>query len=175
MIRTALLAAAAFSLAACASAPEIDLTAPPEVRPPVGEASQQNWEAGQAAYLAWNGARDGWTTTDSGLQYQRVGPEFPEGAQPTAIDTVRVHYRGVFIDGREFDSSYSRSQPATFPLNRVIPGWTEGVALMREGETFDFVIPAELAYGERVRPGGEIPPNSALRFRVQLLEVNPAT
>lgn len=173
MIRTALLLSSALAFAACASTPEIDLTAPPEIRPSVGEASQANWEAGQQAYLDWSAARPGWTTTDSGLQYQRVGPEFPEGAQPAATDTVRVHYRGVFIDGREFDSSYSRNEPASFPLNRVITGWTEGVALMREGETFDFVIPAELAYGDRVRPGGEIPPNSALRFRVQLLEVNP--
>lgn len=174
MKRIVLPLTAAALLAACATAPEVDLTAAPEVRPTSGEASQANWEAGQQAYLDWSAARPDWTTTDSGLQYKRVSEAHPDGAQPAATDTVRVHYRGVFIDGREFDSSYSRNEPAEFPLNRVIPGWTEGVALMREGETFDFVIPAELAYGSRVMGGGDIPANSALRFRVQLLEVKPA-
>lgn len=164
-------AALALSLAACATADEVVSPPTSEIRPSVGEASQANWEAGQAAYLAWNGARRGWTTTESGLQYKRVGPARPEGKQPTATDTVRVHYRGTFIDGREFDSSYARNEPAEFPLNRVIPGWTEGVALMREGEAFDFVLPGDLAYGPRGAGGGEIPPNSALLFRVELLEV----
>ncbi|WP_122465166.1 FKBP-type peptidyl-prolyl cis-trans isomerase [Brevundimonas lutea] len=174
MIRALALAPAAFLAVACASAPPVDLTAPPEVRPATGEASQANWEAGQQAYLDWSAQRKDWTTTASGLQYRRVSDEMPQGDQPAETDTVRVHYRGVFIDGREFDSSYSRNEPAEFPLNRVIDGWTEGVALMREGETFDFVIPANLAYGSRVMGGGEIPANSTLLFRVQLLEVNPA-
>lgn len=134
---------------------------------------QQVWDEGNAAYLAWNSARRGWTTTESGLQYRRVGEAHPESAQPTAADTVKVHYRGVFIDGREFDSSYSRNEPASFPLNRVIKGWTEGVALMHEGEIFEFVIPPSLAYGSRWVGGDELPPNSTLRFSVELLEVNP--
>lgn len=159
---------AVLTLAACASAP--DPSVAPPIRQAVGEASQANWEAGQDAYLAWNGARRGWTTTDSGLQY-RVLRANPEGTQPATTDTVSVHYRGTFIDGREFDSSYSRDEPAEFPLNRVIRGWTEGVALMREGEAFEFVIPADLAYGERGAGGGEIPANSALIFTVELLEV----
>ncbi|MBB5745952.1 FKBP-type peptidyl-prolyl cis-trans isomerase [Brevundimonas variabilis] len=156
------------ALSACASVPVA-----PVIIPSVGPATQENWEAGQAAYLAWNGARKGWTTTASGLQYRRVGKAAPNGAQPVATDTVRVHYAGTFIDNREFDSSYSRGEPASFPLNRVIKGWTEGVALMREGETYQFVIPADLAYGARW-VGQDIPPNSVLKFQVELLAVNPA-
>lgn len=153
--------AAALALSACASA-----TPTPDVVP-----SQAGWEAGQAAFLEWNGNRRGWTTTESGLQFRRLGRASPDGRQPVATDTVRVHYRGTFIDGREFDSSYSRNEPAEFPLNRVIKGWTEGVALMREGETWEFVIPADLAYGDRWVGGGEIPPNSVLLFTVELLAV----
>ncbi|MGN6063058.1 FKBP-type peptidyl-prolyl cis-trans isomerase [Brevundimonas diminuta] len=160
---------AALSLAACASTQDARLAEP---RTPVGPATQENWEVGQAAYLMWNSQQRGWTVTPSGLQYRRVGKANPMGEQPTATGTVKVHYRGTFIDGREFDSSYSRNEPTSFPLNRVIKGWTEGVALMREGETYEFVIPADLAYGPRWM-GTEIPANSALRFTVELLEVNP--
>ena len=157
---------AALSVSACATAP----AAPPA---PAGPATQENWDAGQAAYLAWNGQRRGWTTTASGLQYRRVGKANPAGVQPKATDTVKVHYRGVRIDGVEFDSSYKRGEPAEFPLNRVIRGWTEGVALMRVGETYEFAIPAALAYGAR-RVGGDIPAYSALIFTVELLDVTPA-
>jgi FKBP-type peptidyl-prolyl cis-trans isomerase FkpA len=159
----ALLSAA---LAACATAPA---TTPADA--PVRHSTQAEWDAGQAAYLAWNGARRGWTTTESGLQYRREGRAHPEGAQPSATDTVRVHYEGTFIDGRKFDSSYDRGEPAEFPLNRVIKGWTEGVALMHVGETYHFAIPADLAYGARWVGGGDIPPNSTLLFKVELLEV----
>lgn len=158
----------ALVLAACATGPA---PVPADLGPP----SQERWEAGQAAYLAWSGARRGWTTTASGLQYRRDGRAHPEGAQPAATDTVKVHYQGTFIDGREFDSSYSRNEPAEFPLNRVIAGWTEGVALMRVGETYHFVIPANLAYGSRSVGGGEIPPSSTLLFKVELLDVTPAS
>ena len=158
-------AAAALTLSACATA------APPAVDS--GPPSQARWEAGQAAYLAWNGDRRGWSTTASGLQYRREGRAHPQGRQPTASDTVRVHYAGTFIDGREFDSSWTRGEPAEFPLNRVIKGWTEGVALMHEGETFQFVIPASLAYGDRWVGGDELPPNSTLLFKVELLAVLP--
>ena len=156
------------ALAACAGAPTAEAPAAAAV------GSQEGWNAGNAAYLEWNGARRGWTTTESGLQYRRVGRAHPEGAQPGPTDTVKVHYRGTFIDGREFDSSYSRNEPAEFPLNRVIKGWTEGVALMRVGETYEFVIPAALAYGDRWVGGDELPPNSTLRFSVELLDVTPA-
>ena len=172
MTRTPLLAAAALSLtlAACAVAPgqpamKLDFS---------GSDTQENWNAGNAAYLTLNGTRRSWTTTETGLQYRRVGPTKPEGRQPVATDTVKVHYRGTFVDGREFDSSYARNEPAEFPLNRVIKGWTEGVALMREGEKFEFVIPASLGYGDRWVGGDDLPPNSTLLFTVELLEVQPA-
>ncbi|WP_309628989.1 FKBP-type peptidyl-prolyl cis-trans isomerase [Brevundimonas sp.] len=157
---------ATLTLAACATAPE-----PVAVDAPVVHSTPEVYEAGQAAYLAWNGARRGWTTTASGLQYRREGAARPEGAQPTGTQTVRVHYEGTFIDGRKFDSSYDRGEPAEFPLNRVIAGWTEGVALMRVGETFHFAIPASLGYGDRWVGGDELPPNSTLLFKVELLEV----
>lgn len=167
MTRIALAALAALTLSACASTG-------PNLYDFSGPATQANWDAGNAAYLAWNAARGGWTTTATGLQYRRVGPARPEGRQPASTDTVRVHYRGTFVDGREFDSSYARNEPAEFPLNRVIKGWTEGVGLMREGEKFEFVIPASLGYGERWVGGDELPPNSTLLFTVELLEVKPA-
>jgi FKBP-type peptidyl-prolyl cis-trans isomerase FkpA len=166
MTRTVLALTAALALSACATA------AAPTIDP--GPPSQAGWDAGQAAYLAWNARQPGWTTTASGLQYRREGRAHPRGRQPTATDTVRVHYAGTFIDGREFDSSWTRGEPAEFPLNRVIKGWTEGVALMHEGETYQFVIPASLAYGERWVGGDELPPNSTLRFKVELLAVLPA-
>ena len=158
----------AAALSACATAPDevIVTTDDPRVH-----STPEEYIAGQAAYLAWNGARRGWTTTASGLQYRREGRAHPQGAQPTATSTVSVHYEGTFIDGRKFDSSYDRGEPAEFPLNRVIKGWTEGVALMRVGETFHFAIPADLAYGARWVGGDEIPPNSTLLFKVELLEV----
>lgn len=173
MIRIAPLCAA-LALAACATAPAEPVAPTSTVRAPVGEASQANWDAGQRAYLDWNRAQAGWTVTDSGLQYRRIGRANASGAQPKATDTVSVHYRGTFIDGREFDSSWSRGEPTEFPLNRVIKGWTEGVALMREGERFEFVIPADLAYGSRWVGGDELPPNSTLLFTVDLLTVKPA-
>ncbi|WP_341923616.1 FKBP-type peptidyl-prolyl cis-trans isomerase [Peiella sedimenti] len=129
----------------------------------------------QDAYLAWSRTRPGWQVTDSGLQYRRVGRAHPKGARPGPTDTVRVHYEGKFIDGRVFDSSYQRNEPAEFPLNRVIRGWTEGLQLMRAGETFEFVIPANLAYGERWVGGDAIPPGSVLVFKVELLSVTAAT
>jgi FKBP-type peptidyl-prolyl cis-trans isomerase FkpA len=94
------------------------------------------------------------------------------GASPTATDAVRVHYRGTLLDGTEFDSSYKRGEPATFPLNRVIACWTQGVQRMRVGGKAELVCPPELAYGER-GAGATIAPNSTLRFEIELLAINP--
>lgn len=111
--------------------------------------------------------KEGVVVTDSGLMY--VVETMGDGEKPTAEDTVVVHYKGTLPDGTQFDSSYDRNQPATFPLNRVIPGWTEGVQLMPVGSKFEFVIPSELAYGAQDTP--TIPANSTLVFEVELLEI----
>lgn len=107
--------------------------------------------------------------TASGLQY--VVEKEGEGAQPTAEDEVTVHYTGKLLDGTVFDSSVNRGEPATFPLNRVIPGWTEGVQLMKEGAKYTFFIPSDLAYGAQGVPQ-VIPPHSTLIFDVELIKVN---
>ncbi|MGF1698683.1 FKBP-type peptidyl-prolyl cis-trans isomerase [Vibrio lamellibrachiae] len=111
--------------------------------------------------------QDGVTKTDSGLLYQVITEA--KGDQPKDTDTVQVHYKGTLIDGTQFDSSYDRGEPAVFPLNRVIPGWTEGVQLMPVGSKFKFVIPPQLAYGPQDTP--TIPANSTLVFEVELLKI----
>ncbi len=120
-------------------------------------------------FLADNAKNAGITSTPSGLQYQILAEG--NGTSPKATDNVTVHYKGTTIDGKEFDSSYSRGAPATFPLNRVISGWTEGLQLMKEGAKYRFFIPSELAYGER-GAGRDIGPNAALIFDVELIKVN---
>ena len=119
-------------------------------------------------YLEQNAKRDGVTQTKSGLQYE-VLTEGP-GKSPKATDTVRCHYEGRLLDGTVFDSSYKRGEPADFGLNQVIPGWTEGVQLMKEGAKYRFHIPYLLAYGER-GAGAQIPPYSTLVFDVELIKV----
>ena len=158
-------------LAACATAPSAPSWPDYSAIPSTLNASEA-WKAGQQTYLDWNGAQPGWNATASGLQYKRTSEANPDGAHPSATDTVLVHYAGRLINGTEFDSSYARNEPIDFPLNRVIDGWTEGVQLMHEGETFEFVIPAELAYGSRAM-GEDLPANSTLLFKVELLKVNP--
>ncbi|WP_213611703.1 FKBP-type peptidyl-prolyl cis-trans isomerase [Pseudoalteromonas sp.] len=118
-------------------------------------------------YLADNAKKEGVMVTDSGLQYEVMSEG--EGAKPVATDVVKVHYKGTLLDGTEFDSSYSRNEPTTFPLNRVIPGWTEGLQLMPVGSKYKFTIPSDLAYGDRDL--GKIPANSTLIFEVELLEI----
>ena len=123
------------------------------------------------AFLAANKTKPGVQTLPDGLQYQILTPG--TGAQPKASDTVTVHYRGTLIDGAEFDSSYKRGEPASFPVGGVIRGWTEALQQMSVGAKWKLFIPAELAYGEAGRPG--IPPNSVLIFEVELLAVKAAT
>ena len=128
-------------------------------------------EAARAAgskFLEENAQKEGVKVTASGLQY--VVEKEGEGAQPTAEDEVTVHYTGRLLDGTVFDSSVNRGEPATFPLNRVIPGWTEGVQLMKEGGKYVFFIPSDLAYGPQGVPGA-IPPHSTLIFEVELIKV----
>lgn len=122
-------------------------------------------------FLAENAKKEGVKTTESGLQYLVLteGPE--DGAKPAATDKVKVHYHGTLIDGTVFDSSVERGEPISFPLNGVIPGWTEGVQLMPVGAKYRFFIPYDLAYGERGSPP-VIPPYAALIFDVELLGIN---
>ena len=122
------------------------------------------------AFLEKNGAREEVTTLESGLQYEVL--EEGEGEKPQATDTVTTHYEGRLIDGTVFDSSYQRGEPASFPLNRVIPGWTQGLQLMSPGAKYRLYVPAELAYGDQ--GAGSIPPNSTLIFDVELLEIADA-
>ncbi|MDD5276575.1 MAG: FKBP-type peptidyl-prolyl cis-trans isomerase [Methylovulum sp.] len=129
---------------------------------------EENKAAG-IAFLADNTKKANIVTTASGLQYEVLTPGTGTKS-PSATDNVTVHYKGTTISGEEFDSSYSRGEPATFPLNGVIPGWTEGVQLMKEGAKYRFYIPSELAYGER-GAGRTIGPNSTLIFDVELIKI----
>lgn len=131
----------------------------------------KNAEA-SAAFLAENKAKEGVTVTDSGLQYEVL--KEGDGATPTAEDTVKVDYVGTLIDGKEFDSSVKRGEPAVFGVGQVIPGWTEALQLMKVGAKYRIVIPSELAYGENGAPP-VIEPNSVLIFEVDLLGIEKDT
>jgi FKBP-type peptidyl-prolyl cis-trans isomerase FkpA len=119
-------------------------------------------------FLRQNAKAEGVKTLPSGLQIKTL--KEGSGKQPKATDTVVVHYRGRTIDGKEFDSSYKRGQPATFPLNRVIKGWTEGLQLLKEGGKAELYIPSDLAYGSR-GAGADIGPDETLIFEVELISV----
>lgn len=179
----------AFALVACEAgepadtdaappAPASDTASAPEApAPELGPTSDGRAEMDAVfnQYLPWNPEAEGVVTTDSGLQYVVIseGPE--DGLSPIARDTVSVHYEGRLArTGETFDSSFERGQPAQFPLNRVIAGWTEGLQYMSVGDDVLFYIPADLAYGDSPRPGGIIQPGDDLVFRVQLLDVFPA-
>ena len=121
------------------------------------------------AFLAKNAKAPGVQTTASGLQYQVVTEG--KGPKPQPTDVVRVNYKGMLLDGKTFDSSYDRGEPATFSLNQVVPGWQEGIAMMPVGSKYKFWIPAKLGYGDKGTPGGPIPPNATLVFEVELLDI----
>ena len=127
----------------------------------------ENKAAGEA-FLAENAKQEGVVVTESGLQYKIIEPG--QGDSPGPADVATVHYRGTLIDGTQFDSSYDRGQPASFPVGGVIPGWSEALQLMKPGAKWQLSIPAELAYGER-GAGQDIGPNSTLLFDVELISV----
>lgn len=158
----ATLAAEKAALAVCA---------PENVLSDISTYSNEMAEPGlaQEQWFAANGARDGVTTTETGLQYSVNKSGDPKGPNPLPTQTVRVNYHGQFLDGTMFDSSYARGQDIEFPLNRVIKGWTEGVGLMRPCDAWTLYIPSDYAYGPSGR--GSIPPATPLVFHVQLIEV----
>ncbi len=120
-------------------------------------------------FLEENKKKEGVKTTESGLQYKVITEG--SGAKPSATDEVTVHYTGMLTDGRVFDSSVERGQPISFPLNRVIAGWTEGLQLMSEGSKYTLFIPSALGYGEQGAPGSIIEPNATLIFDVELIKI----
>ena len=130
--------------------------------------SAEDNKAEGVAFLANNASQEGVITTNSGLQYQIITQG--EGAKPSATNNVTVHYEGKTLEGKVFDSSYKRGTPATFPLNRVIAGWTEGLQLMSEGSKYRLFIPSDLAYGDR-GAGADIGPNATLIFDVELVAI----
>lgn len=133
-----------------------------------GEEKMKAVKAEGENFLAENAKKEGVVTLPSGLQYQVL--KEGNGKSPKATDQVKCHYEGTLINGKVFDSSYRRNEPATFPLNGVIAGWTEGLQLMKEGAKYRFFIPFNLAYGTR-GAGQDIPPYAALIFDVELIEV----
>ncbi|OPY88064.1 MAG: Outer membrane protein MIP precursor [Syntrophus sp. PtaU1.Bin208] len=137
-------------------------------RESAGKAAARNKKEG-ADFLAKNRLKEGVKVTPSGLQYRVITDG--KGDTPKPSDTVTVHYRGTLIDGTEFDSSYKRNEPSTFPLSGVIPGWTEGLQLMRPGGTYELYLPSNLAYGER-GAGETIGPEAVLIFTVKLISIN---
>lgn len=172
----------ALALAACSDssndqkqAEDADGTAIAPVETPIAKETLSMTEAyalENQQYLDTNKAKGGVQITESGLQYMVLNAG--SGASPTVDDYVTVHYRGKFIDGREFDSSIARGEPATFPAGGLIPGFTEALTLMKEGDTWEVTIPSDLAYGENGAGGGLIPGNSTLIFELELIEVMTA-
>ena len=155
-----LIAAAACTAPSLAQAPE-----------PAAIERDADYHNRQILHLLNLKPQDGWAATPSGLRYRKVKGG-NGGLRPSPTDTVTIHYVGRFLDGREFDSSVARGEPATFPLPRLIKGWQEGVPLMEVGDTYEFAIPYNLAYGAKGR--GPIPGGATLLFTIELIAVPPA-
>ncbi|MCB0795228.1 MAG: FKBP-type peptidyl-prolyl cis-trans isomerase [Flavobacteriales bacterium] len=134
------------------------------------EEAEQARVAGEQ-WLLENAKKEGVQTTESGLQYEVL--QMGDGPRPAITDQVKVNYKGTLIDGKEFDSSYKRGEPAVFGVGNVIAGWTEALTMMPKGSRWKLYIPSELAYGASRGPGGQLPPNSVLIFEVDLLDVMP--
>lgn len=165
MLRAILSAFALFSLVACEEGDvikEIDRKREERVK-----ATEVDTQKGRD-FLTENAKKAGVKTTPSGLQYEVVRAVSADIARPTATDRVKVNYEGKLVNGKVFDSSYTRGQPIEFVLNEVIPGWTEGLQLMKPGEEFMFYLPSDIGYGPR-GAGEDIPPNATLIFKVELL------
>ena len=136
---------------------------------PAAPARDAAWHNQQMLHLLELKATDGWRSTASGLRYRRIKQGAAGAPRPAPTDTVTLHYAGRLIDGTEFDSSIARGEPATFPLPRLIRGWQEGVPLMAVGETFEFAIPYQLAYGPTGK--GPIPGGATLLFTIELIAI----
>ena len=134
------------------------------------QAGDANQKAGDA-FLAANKSKDGVVTTPSGLQYKVLTQG--TGPKPAATDSVVCNYKGMLLDHTEFDSSYKRGQPATFPVSGIIKGWTEALQLMPVGSKWQLFIPPDLAYGARGGAGGQIGPNATIEFEVELMSIQP--
>ena len=166
MLRAAMLAIACLTLISCE---QNNVMKQIEAQQAAREKSATENAEKSRAFLVENATKPGIKTTPSGLQYQVVRAVAANVAKPTPVDKVTVNYEGKLIDGKVFDSSYERHEPIDFVLNEVIPGWTEGLQLMKPGEEFLFYIPPDIGYGAR-GAGGDIPPNAALVFKVELLK-----
>jgi FKBP-type peptidyl-prolyl cis-trans isomerase FklB len=149
---------------------DLQKTATAHAQEMITKLAERNKKDGDA-FLADNKKKEGVKSLPSGLQYKVV--KEGKGATPRKTDVVTTHYRGTFLDGTEFDSSYRRNEPAKFPVNRVIKGWTEALQLMKVGDKWQLFIPSALAYGEQGM-GQDIPPNATLIFDIELLDVKPA-
>lgn len=153
------------ALALAAAAAPLSAAQAPEAAVPERTADYHNR---QLLYLHQLKAGEGWSATASGLRYRKV-KDGTGNRRPSPTDTVTIHYVGRFLDGKEFDSSVARGEPATFPLPRLIKGWQEGVPLMEVGDTFEFAIPYHIAYGAKGR--GPIPGGATLLFTIELIDI----